>query len=177
MDARFEKEDIVQSLIVIEELYNQAGFSDKVKFGMLRKAAMDHTRLTEFLLFEGPGNYQSLNNAILEYMGNCGANISNFFFHDSRSALSLSAVKATLDDVKEVEAQLDIKLEMLSEQFKNFPSTLNQKMQDVERPPVFFSYCQKEEHYFSQCRENHMRTARCGYCHKMGHSTDRCFQK
>lgn len=87
------------------ERYNQAGSNDTAKFRILSKTAMDHTRLAKLLLFKRLATYQSLNNAIYNYVCNCEAFISKFCFHDSRPASGFLAVKAVRDDVKEIEAQ------------------------------------------------------------------------
>lgn len=151
MDARLEKEHLVKSLTVIGELYNQAGLNNKAKFDMLRKVAMNYTRLAELLLFKGPGNYHSLKNAIFDYVRNCEhvrnceAFILNFSFDDSRPAMGPSAINTLLKDVENVEARLDVKLEVLSDQFENLTLTLNKETKDTERPQVFCFYCQNEE--------------------------------
>lgn len=67
-------------------------------------------------------------------------------------------------------------LDILTEQFKNLTLTLNKNTLVTEKLTVFCFCSQKEGHYSNQCCENPTRTVRCGYCHQMGHPTDRCFQ-
>lgn len=109
-------------------------------------------------------------------MRNCNAPISNFSFDEAPQASHLSAVKVVPDGVTNVKARLENKLEMILKQFVILTLTLNKKTSDVEKFSEFCFHCQKEGHHFCQNRENQMRTALCGYCHKIGHIIDRCFQ-
>lgn len=42
-------------------------FNNKAKYGMLWKAAMEHTRLAELLLFKAPGSYETFTEAFTEF--------------------------------------------------------------------------------------------------------------
>lgn len=60
MEGRLDIEDLVRLSTTLDELYNKAGFNAKAIYGMLRKAALEHSRLLEVLLFKGPGNFHVL---------------------------------------------------------------------------------------------------------------------
>lgn len=112
-----------------------------------------------------------------KYVHNVETFISNCLFEISRPAFCTAAVKSMMDDVKEIGARLDTKLDSLAEEFENLTLTLKKKSFESEKPTVYCIYCQQPGHYSNQCRDNHMQTAGCGYCHKIGHTTDMCFQK
>lgn len=78
----FDNEDFVNLLNTLDELYSRAGFNDKEKYGMLRKAVMEHSGLSEYLFLKRPGDYLALKNAILEYVLSSGGFKSNCSFDD-----------------------------------------------------------------------------------------------
>lgn len=60
MSARLDQINFDKSLTNIDEMYKKAGFNNKSKYVLICKAATEHSRLSKFLLFRGPGNYESL---------------------------------------------------------------------------------------------------------------------
>lgn len=117
-------------------MYNKGGFDDKAKYGILHKPAMEHSRLSEFLLIGGSGKYTSMKEDIAQYARTWELFISKFLFEDSSPASSTVAVIAMRDDVRKIETRLHFKLDMLTENSINGTLTLNKKTVEFENPPV-----------------------------------------
>lgn len=52
MDARLDRENLMKSISWMEEMYDDAGFSEKSMYRMLRKPAMEHGTLSASTLFQ-----------------------------------------------------------------------------------------------------------------------------
>ena len=70
VEARLDFKDVSSSMSSLCEMYQEAGFSECVKFGLLRKRAMENTKLSEFLLIKGPRTFDSLRETIVQFVKN-----------------------------------------------------------------------------------------------------------
>ena len=70
VEARLDFDRLKDSSDEIDELYEQAGFNEEAKFGLLRKAVMQDSALAHFSATRGFTDYQTLREIILEYIRN-----------------------------------------------------------------------------------------------------------
>lgn len=48
MDGRLDKDNLIRLLSSMNEIYDKAGYNDKANYSILKKAAMEYARLSEF---------------------------------------------------------------------------------------------------------------------------------
>lgn len=189
MEARLDFSDLLKSLATLDALYNKAGFNDKAKYGMLKRAATGNSRLADYLVIKGPSTYDSLKLVIREFVRNCEAfeqvNIGAMRnpvaigndFSGSRPATSAAAVEYVREGVKEVESRLDNRLDMLTSQLENLTLTIKKTQAEAYRPPDICAYCKKPGHYANTCEVNPHRNTRCQKCGRVGHHESTCWKK
>ena len=70
VEAKLDFKDLLSSLHKLCEMYQNAGFNERAKFGLLRKKAMENTKLSEFLLIKGPHTFDSVKETIMQFVNN-----------------------------------------------------------------------------------------------------------
>lgn len=165
MQARLDGGDLIVSILYLDEVHTNAGFKYREKHGMQRKAAMEHNRLSEFLLFKGPITHEALKEAIYGYVRNCEFFVSKFSSEGSRPATSIAAAEVMCNDVCSIEQKSDVCLDQLVHQFENRTMKIENKglaSQDVWK--TLCTYCRKPGHTATNCRSLKSKNMQCNYC-------------
>ncbi len=139
----------------------------------------------QFVLFSGSKNYEGIKKSWLEYA-------ETLKILEGSAALLFKQIKNFDEDPKED------KIKGLCKQVENFHLTMKQPRQTPKQVEPVYYKCGKKSHYTSQCRMKQKSTCwRCGkrshrasecrskvnipptctYCHRVGHTSEKCFVK
>ena len=134
---RLDFSDLSNSLHTLCHMYEKAGFNDRAKYGMLRKAAMEDVRLADFLVLKGPTCFSTLKEMIIQFVKNSetftahhegavemnddsGMDSKRFM---ERPTVGSAAIESVNDDIKtledRLEARFDKRLEMITFQLES----------------------------------------------------------
>ena len=95
-EGRLDPTDLTKSLRDLDNLYQNAGFNDKAKFGLLSQACMNVPDLVQLTIFKAPENYEDLKNMVRTYVRgseNC-PRTPVFAFQPSASRFAASSSEA-----------------------------------------------------------------------------------
>lgn len=122
IEARLEFRNLLSLLVSTCFLYEKAEFKDHAKYGMLRNAALEDRRFSDFPLMKGPLNFSYLKGMMVQFVRNFeifqvlqampkGAPIHGVFVDPNknyqRPATCSAALEAVRGDVKYMEQNLE----------------------------------------------------------------------
>ena len=189
VNARLDGENLTESLNYLDRCYQQAGFNEEAKFGLLRQSVKEHVQLADFTLYKGPETYEALKKVIRDYVRGTETYCSTAETTPStlsqgkknnQRTISFSNAKPSED------AYMNAKIDSLTSQVAELALVV--KKQHSSNPPVSnypiiedkdrtCSFCGKKGHSANRCDMNPHRNTRCNYCGKMGHSEATCWSK
>lgn len=67
MGARIATDDTQRTLYILSRLFEKANFNDKAKFGLLRRAAMKHLDIAQYVIYRRKKTYMDICWAVLDF--------------------------------------------------------------------------------------------------------------
>ena len=188
MDATIDHSNIVNSLNNVCSLYDKAGFNEVAKFGMLKKAMENATRIDDkfcqFILNKSPKTFDELKETISSFEKTKES--FNYVFRTSkqinpndfipRPAMSASAIESVKEEMKTIEQRIDNSLEQVTSQLEGLTLTIK-KTQNNSKDSIVCNYCGETGHYTTQCDKNPHKKTKCKNCGKWGHHENECRSK
>lgn len=156
-------------------IFRKAGFDENAKLGLLREAVMEHSELSQFVLYKNLLDHIFLKASVLSFVSAKDA------FSAGSSSSSLTTVKIMqLSDVGRH------KIEDKADAFGSQHSDHTLIVKNSHTVPVLnsertsdkvCSYCQRSGHFSRTSSKNEHRKTRCAFCGKLRHSGSPCLKK
>ena len=173
--ASLDPSNLRSSLTGMDSLFQKAGFDDNAKFGLMRRAVMEHAEIAQYVMFRNPRTYSSLKESIDSFSS---ARETFCIGRNTKLFLPKQIIQRPDAGQRKIEDKVDALANQLSElslivrksqtKDSSTPYDLNGKL---------CSYCREPGHFSTTCPKNEHRNTRCTSCGKNGHPESRCFKK
>ena len=190
MTCRLDSKDLLGSLRTMERLFDEAGFNDAAKFGMLRSAVMDHLYLAQFAIYRGANSYDDLERAVKDfwvglqafqssavYASYAAGGLSTDWFRD----MGIVPAKKVLLPSNARSANVESKVDALADQLSQLSLLIKKQTTQPGGPPGertrLCSFCKKEGHAANRCPSNPHLDSMCARCGKKDHAKATCWAR
>ena len=162
VNLRYEGTNMDGFLEKVDDLYDQAGFKDEARFGLIKKAISSDQELLKFTVLRSAMSFEAVKEACREYADN-----PKVF-----GGPSVRPTKAKEEDsIAELCRQMEeVKLYMAGQR----------RSQGPDRPPkkdIVCQRCGQTGHFTYQCQLPPKEPLKCNYCGKSGHTERACYTK